>query len=51
MCDHVVSFNDFKVLDFINSKFHLKLIGSILILRDQPISNKNEVFLPSYLSH
>ena len=41
-----VSFDDFKVLAFNNSKFHLKIKESLLISRDQPILNKNEASLP-----
>ena len=50
MCNHVASLYDFKVLTFSNSKFHLKIEKIILILRDQPVSNKNEASLPLYLS-
>ena len=40
MCDQPVSFDDFKVLASSNSEFHLKIKESLLISRDQPISNK-----------
>ena len=42
ICDQLVSFDHFKVLATSNSEFHLKIKDSLLILRDQPISNKNE---------
>ena len=45
MCDQPVSFDDFKVLDSSNSKFHLKMKAGLLIWRDQPILNKNEASL------
>ena len=32
-----------------NSEFHLKIKGSLLILRDQPILNKHEASLPLHL--
>ena len=32
-----------------NSEFHLKIKESLLILRDQPILNRNEASLPLYL--
>ena len=44
-----VSFDDFKVLAFSNSEFHLKIKESLLISRDQPIFNKNEASLPLHL--
>ena len=49
MWDQPVSFDDFKVLAFNNSEFHLKITESLLISRDQPIWNKNEACLPLYL--
>ena len=49
MCNQPVSFDDFKVLASSNSEFHLKIKESLLISRDQPILNKNEVSLPLYL--
>ena len=49
MCNQLVSFDDFKVLASSNSEFQLKIIESLLISRDQPIFNKNEALLPSYL--
>ena len=51
MCDHVVSFDDFKFLGSYNSKFHLKIKGSLLISRGQTILNKTEASLPLYLPH
>ena len=41
MCDQPVSFDDFKVLAFSNSEFHLKIKESLSILHDQPILNEN----------
>ena len=49
ICDQPVSFDDFKVLASSNSKFHLKIKESLLILCDQPILNKNEASLPLHL--
>ena len=49
MCNQPVSFDGFKVLASSNSEFHLKIKESLLISRDQPILNKNEVSLPLYL--
>ena len=49
ICDQLVSFDHFKVLATSNSEFHLKIKESPLILRDQPILNKNEASLPLYL--
>ena len=51
MCDHVVSFDDFKFLGSYNSKFHLKIKGSLFISRGQTILNKTEASLPLYLPH
>ena len=48
-CDQQVSFDHFKVLATSNSEFHLKIKDSLLILRDQPISNKNEAALSLHL--
>ena len=48
-CDQPVSFDDFKVLAFSNSEFHLKIKESLLILRDQPVLNKNAITLPLHL--
>ena len=49
ICDQPVSFEDFKVRASSNSEFHLKIKKSLLISRDQPILNKNEVSLPLHL--
>ena len=49
ICDQTVSFDDFKVLASSNSEFHLKIKESLLILRDQPVLNKNEASLPLHL--
>ena len=40
ICDQPVSFDDFKVLAYSNSVFHLKIRESLLILPDQPVLNK-----------
>ena len=42
-CDHLVSLEDFKILASSNSEFHLKIKESLLILRDKPELNKNEI--------
>ena len=49
ICDQPVYFDDFKVLASSNSEFHLKIKDSLLILRDQPVLNKNEASLPLHL--
>ena len=49
ICDQPVSFDNFKVLASSNSEFHLKIKESLLILRDQPVLNKNEASLPLHL--
>ena len=49
ICNQPVSFDDFKVLASSNSEFNLKIKESLLILRDQPILNKNEASLPLHL--
>ena len=49
MCYQLVYFDYFKVLVSSNSEFHLKIKESILVLRYQPILNKNEASLSSYL--
>ena len=49
ICDQPVSFDNFKVLASSNSEFHLKIKESLLILRDQPILNKNKGSLPLHL--
>ena len=48
-CDHIVSIDDFKILATSDSDFHVKVKESLLILRDEPILNKNETSLPLYL--
>ena len=45
-CDHIVSFEDFKILAGSNLKFHLKIKGSLLIVHEL---NRNEKSLPLYL--
>ena len=47
--DHIVSINDLKILATSDSDFHVKVIESLLISRDEPILNKNEASLPLYL--
>ena len=47
--DQPVFFDDDKALASMNSELHLKIKGSLLISRDQPILNKNEASLPWYL--
>ena len=49
MWDHLVSFDDFKVLHCSSSEFHLKIKASLLIPRDKPNLNKNEAPLTLYL--
>ena len=49
MCNQPVCFDDFKVLAFSSSEFHLKIKESLLISHEQPILNKNEASLPLYL--
>ena len=51
ICDQAVSFDDFKVLASIISKFHLKIKEGLLISRDQPILNENEACLVEYFFH
>ena len=48
-CDHIVSIDDFKILATSYSVFHVKVKESLLILRDEPILNKNRTSLPLYL--
>ena len=48
-CDHIVSIDDFKILATSDSDFHVKVKESLLISRDEPILNKNEMPLPLYL--
>ena len=47
--DHIVSIDDFKVLATSESDFHVKVKENVLILRDEPILNKNETSLLFYL--
>ena len=49
ICDRIVSLNDFKILATSESDFHVKVKESLLISRDEPILNKNEMSLPLYL--
>ena len=49
ICDPLVSFDDFKVLDFSNSEFYLKIKEILLLSRDQSILNKNEASLSLHL--
>ena len=49
LCDHIVSIDDFKILATSDSDFHVKVKGSLVISRDEPILNKNETSLPLYL--
>ena len=49
ICNQPVSFDDFEVLASSNSEFHLKIRESLLILRDQPVLDKNETSLPLHL--
>ena len=49
ICDQPVSFDEFKVLAYSNSEFHLKIKESLLKSRDQPVLNKNEASLPLHL--
>ena len=49
ICDQPVSFNNFRVLASSNSEFYLKIKESLLILRDEPVLNKNEAYLPLHL--
>ena len=48
-CDHIVSIDDVKTLPTSDSDFHVKVKESLLISRDEPILNKNEMSLPLYL--
>ena len=50
ICDQPLSFDDFKVLASSNSEFHLKIKESRLISRNQPVLNKNEQCLISYIN-
>ena len=49
LCDHVVSFEDFKILASSNSEFHLNIKENILIARDKPDLNRNKKSLRLYL--
>ena len=44
-CDHIVSVDEFKILPTSDSDIHVKVKESLLILRDEPILNKNETYL------
>ena len=48
-CDQLVSFGNFKFLSSSSSVFQLKIKESLLILREQPILNKDEASLPLFL--
>ena len=48
-CDHTASIDDFKILATSHSDFHVKVKGSLLTSRNEPILNKNETSLPLYL--
>ena len=48
-CNHIVSFFYFKILATSDSDFHVKVKESLLISRDAPILNKNEMSLTLYL--
>ena len=47
--DHIVFIDDFKILTTSDSDFHFIVKESILISRDEPILNKNEMPLLLYL--
>ena len=49
-CDHNVHIYGFESLATIDTDFHDKTKEILLILRDEPILNKNEMSLPLYLS-
>ena len=49
LCDHVVSFEDFKILPNSNSEFNLKIKQSLLISCDKPELNRNKKSLLLYL--
>ena len=51
ICNQPVSFDDFKVLASSNSEFNLKIKESLLILRDQPILNKNLCHYICFISY
>ena len=48
-CNQPISFDNFKVLAPSNSEFRLKTKESLLISRDQPVLNKNEMSLSLHL--
>ena len=48
-CDHIVSVDEFKILPTSDSYIHVKVKESLLILRDEPVLNKNETYLSLYL--
>ena len=45
-CNHIVSFDDFKILTSSNSEFHLKIKESLLISRHKTGLNRNKKSLP-----
>ena len=49
ICDHIVSFEVFKILASSNSEFHLKIKKGLLTARDKPELNRNGKSLPLYL--
>ena len=49
MCNQLVSFDNIEILASSSTKFHSKINKILLILHDQPISNKDKAFLPIYL--
>ena len=48
-CDHNVHIYGFESLATIDTDFHDNTKEILLILRDEPILNKNEMSLPLYL--
>ena len=46
---HNVSFSDFSILAYADSKFLLEIKQSLFILRDNPAINKNLRSVPLYL--
>ena len=49
-CDHIVSIDEKKILATSDSDFHVKFKESLLISRNEPILNKNEIhYLFTYL--
>ena len=48
-CDHIVSTDDFKILATSDSDFQVKVKESLLISRDEPTLNKNEMSLLTHM--